>query len=409
MTLDQNHDGTKHTSQAGSPVGRGARVRRSAPAPGGKVPQADQLSDFDFDLPEEFVAQRPAEPRGASKLMVLDRGAASIEHSSFDCLPSYMDEGDCLVLNETRVMPCRLHAVKKRTGGKVELLFVRREADRRWEALVRPSRRVREGDSLIMTGDGVARVLTKVSGASYVLEVEEPFETYLEKWGTMPIPPYIGRESDVVDREDYQTVYARMNGSSAAPTAGLHFTKELLRRLEARGVRIAKVILHVGPGTFKPLAPGPLSAQKLDPEYYEIGPQACRIINSSRGRGGRVFAVGTTTARALETVAGEAREKVLSAPRSEAAKAVGPEAETRNATGAELALVPSRGWTDKFIYPSYRFRAVDALVTNFHLPRSSVLLLACAFAGRELILSAYEEAKRTQYRFYSYGDAMLVT
>jgi S-adenosylmethionine:tRNA ribosyltransferase-isomerase len=217
----------------------------------------------------------------------------------------------------------------------------------------------------------------RIAGASFSVDVPEQFEDYLEKWGEMPIPPYIRRKADDDDRKHYQTVYARVAGSSAAPTAGLHLTREILRKLEARGVGIARLILHVGPGTFRPLTPGKLSSQKLDPEYYEITAEACQVINRVRGRGGRVFAVGTSTARVLETAASD-------------------------------VLVPSKGWTNKFIFPPYEFKKVDALVTNFHLPASSVLLLVCAFAGREFILRAYEEAKREGYRFYSYGDGMLI-
>jgi len=342
----------------------------------------NELEAFEFELPESFIAERPASPRGSSRLMVLDRAALSAEHSLFESFPFFLEEGDCLVVNETRVRPCRIYGTKAETGGEVELLFVRKIEELQWEALAKPARRLREGTIILLSGGASAKITERTSGVSFVLEVPEAFEEYLEKWGEMPIPPYIGRRADHDDKEDYQTVYARVIGSSAAPTAGLHFTKEIFRKLEARGVGIARLTLHVGPGTFRPLAPGKLSSQKLDPEYYEVTADACRIINRVRGRGGRVFAVGTSTARVLETVASLANGR---AP-----------------------LVPSKGWTEKFIYPPYEFKTVDALVTNFHLPGSSVLLLVCAFAGREFILKAYEEAKKEQYRFYSYGDGMLI-
>ena len=350
------------------------------------------LEDFHYDLPQSFIAGRPVSPRDSSRLMVLDRAARSIQHFTFGSLPSFLDEGDCVVLNDTKVMPCRLQAARQETGGKVELLFVRRRGQGLWEALVRPGRKIKQGTELALNGGGRAEFVERVSGSTFLFRVSEPFEEYLESWGEMPIPPYMKREADAEDRDDYQTVYARTAGSCAAPTAGLHFTRETFRKLEARGVEIAKVLLHVGPGTFKPLQPGPIAGQTLDPEYFEVTAETCQVVNRTRGRGGRVFGVGTTTARTLETLAGLAEG-----------------AGSREGTaGTAPGLVPAKGWSEKFIYPPYDFRAVDALITNFHLPGSSVMLLTCAFAGRELILSAYEEAKRTGYRFYSYGDSMLI-
>ncbi len=344
----------------------------------------DELKHYSYELPEDLIASRPISPRSSSRLMVLDRGAKSIEHTAFESLPSFFDEGDCLVLNETRVMPCRLDGARTETGGKQELLFFRKRDELLWEALVRPARRLREGTSISVAGGARVKVVERVSGATFLFEVPEEFESHLEQWGKMPIPPYLRRAPDGEDKKDYQTVYARVPGSSAAPTAGLHFSRETMRKLEARGVSVTKLVLHVGPGTFRPLVAGPLSSQKLDPEYYEITAETCQIVNRTRGRGGRVFAVGTSTARALETVA------------------------ALDENGGGTSLVPLSGWTEKFIYPPYHFRIIDALVTNFHLPASSVLLLVCAFAGRDFVLSAYEEAKERQYRFYSYGDAMLI-
>jgi S-adenosylmethionine:tRNA ribosyltransferase-isomerase len=364
----------------------------------------DELGSFVFDLPESFVARRPVSPRSSSKLMVLDRGAKSVFHSSFESLPSYFDEGDCLVLNETRVLPCRLDGTRTATGGRLELLFVRKSGGALWEALVRPTRRLREGTSISVAGGAEVKVAERVSGATFLFEVPDDFEGYLEKWGKMPIPPYLKRPPDSEDREDYQTVYARVSGSSAAPTAGLHFSGETIRKLEARGVSVTKLVLHVGPGTFKPLIPGSLASQRLDPEYYKITAETCQVINRARGRGGRVFAVGTSTARALESAAEVGKVSVEQGNGSAVQKSAGA------ASGRRIAasLEPQEGWTEKFIYPPYEFRSIDALVTNFHLPASSVLLLVCAFAGREFLLSAYEEAKAKGYRFYSYGDAMLI-
>jgi S-adenosylmethionine:tRNA ribosyltransferase-isomerase len=366
------------------------------------------LEDFQFELSQSLVAKRPLSPRGTSRLMVLDRAAQGIGHSNFDSIASYMEEGDCVVLNETRVMPCRLTGTRADTGGRVELLFVRRRGDSSWEVLVRPARRFKEGAELTLEGGATVHTAGRISGASFLIRAPEPFEEYMEKWGQMPIPPYIKRRADAADREDYQTVYAKTSGSCAAPTAGLHFTNETLRRLAAKGIETARVLLHVGPGTFKPLKPGPIASQSLDLEYFEVSAEACRVVNRARARGGRVFAVGTSTARVLETLVTETPAPVETG----GAEGIGrggkaPSPDTTRRLG-DVSLRPRKGWAGTFIYPPYSFRVVDALITNFHLPGSSVLLLACAFAGREFILSAYEEAKKAGYRFYSYGDSMLI-
>ncbi|MBN1504317.1 MAG: S-adenosylmethionine:tRNA ribosyltransferase-isomerase, partial [Candidatus Eisenbacteria bacterium] len=265
-------------------------------------PPGLSLEDFHYDLPRSFIAKRPVTPRDSSRLMVLDRAAQSIGHLTFGSLPSFLEEGDCVVLNDTRVMPCRLRAVRQETGGHLELLFIRRRSEGLWEALVRPGRRVTQGTRLVMEGGGSAEFVERVSGSTFLFRVEEPLEEYMERWGEMPIPPYMRRQADVDDVDDYQTVYARATGSCAAPTAGLHFTRETFQKLEARGVEIAKVLLHVGPGTFKPLKSGPIAGQTLDPEYFEATAETCQVVNRTRGRGGRVFAVGTSTARTLETL-----------------------------------------------------------------------------------------------------------
>jgi S-adenosylmethionine:tRNA ribosyltransferase-isomerase len=344
--------------------------------------------------------------------MVLDRAAQNIGHFTFASLPSFLDEGDCVVLNDTKVMPCRLQAARQETGGKLELLFVRRRGEGLWEALVKPGRRMKQGTRLVMNGGGSAEFIERVSGSTFLFRVSEPLEEYMESWGEMPIPPYMKRHADAGDRGDYQTVYAKTAGSCAAPTAGLHFTRETFQKLEARGIEISKVLLHVGPGTFKPLKSGPIVGQTLDPEYFEVTAETCQAVNRTRGRGGRVFAVGTTTARTLETLAdlsAGAGENAIGATTPGSGDRLGAGGQSgRGAAESPPSLVPARGWAEKFIYPPYDFKVVDALITNFHLPGSSVMLLTCAFAGRELILSAYEEAKRTGYRFYSYGDSMLI-
>jgi S-adenosylmethionine:tRNA ribosyltransferase-isomerase len=335
--------------------------------------------DFDYDLPPASIAQEPA-PRGESRLLVLDR-QGSDRHARVRDLPRLLRPGDLLVLNDTRVIPARLHG-RSAGGGKMEILLLERLADREWEALVKPGRRARPG-SLIRIEEGLAAEVVdkREDGPShrYRLRFSEPIEPHLDQLGHIPLPPYIHRPDTPEDRERYQTVFARRPGAVAAPTAGLHFTAELLQEIEAAGVETARVTLHVGLGTFKPVAAERVEEHRMESERYEIGEEAAGAVRRARTAGRRIVAVGTTVVRTLES----------------AAKA--GDGEVRAGSGA----------TELFITPGFRFQAVDALLTNFHLPCSTLLMLVSALAGRERVLAAYAEAVREGYRFYSYGDAML--
>jgi S-adenosylmethionine:tRNA ribosyltransferase-isomerase len=350
---------------------------------------ANWLADYDFELPDSLIARHPSEPRDASRLLVLDRGSGARTQAAFRHLPRFLSEGDLLVRNETRVLRARVFTHLARTGRPVEVLFSHPQDDA-WVAMLGPGRRLKPGDRLLTgaagdplpdlvldapLGDGLWR-LRPEGGA---------VETLMERVGHVPLPPYLGREDRPEDRTSYQTVYARMDGAVAAPTAGLHFTRALFSVLAAAGVGVAHVLLHVGPGTFLPVrAPRP-GEHRVLPERYEVPAETVAAFEATRARGGRVVAVGTTTVRALETAAARA-----------------------GASGISSGLLAGSGWTDCTILPGHRFRAIDALVTNFHQPRSSLLLLVAAFAGRERILSAYAEARDAGFRFYSYGDAMLI-
>jgi S-adenosylmethionine:tRNA ribosyltransferase-isomerase len=342
------------------------------------------VSLFDYELPRELIAQEPAEPRDASRLLVLDRARRAWEDRAFVELPELLRPGDCLVANRSRVIPARLLGVTEAAGQPVELLLLRPVEADRWEALVRPGRRCRVGARLVLAGGAAgATVVGEGRAGARVVAIEAPWpvRALLERHGLPPLPPYIDRHDSPKpeDRERYQTVYARDDGSVAAPTAGLHFTPALLARLEARGVAVHYLTLHVGPGTFRPLRTEQVEAHHMDGEPIDIPADTTRAIREARRQGRRVVAVGTTTTRALEwaaTVDGRLRE--------------GP------------------GEADLYIRPGHRFRIVDALITNFHLPRSTLLVLVSAFAGREVVLDAYRHAVANRYRFYSYGDAMLI-
>lgn len=342
------------------------------------------VDDFDYELPEELIAQEPAEPRDASRLMVLERATGRVEHRIFRDLAEILQPGDCLVLNDTRVRPARLTGHRP-GGGRAELLLLRPLREDVWEVLGRPARRLRQGVRLLFGGPGAeeaqleAEVLA--NRGEGLLEVRflyrGDWERLLDELGQVPLPPYIRKP--LRDPERYQTVYAREPGSAAAPTAGLHFTAELLERLRGRGVLQATVTLHVGVDTFRPVLEREVEAHRMHSEFFQLGEQAVETIRRAREQGGRVVAVGTTVVRTLESAA-----------------------------ASDGSLRPGGGWTDLFIYPGYRWRVVDALVTNFHLPRSTLLMLVAAFAGRERILAAYREAVRRRYRFFSFGDAMLI-
>lgn len=343
------------------------------------------LSLFEYQLPPELIAQEPAEPRDASRLLVVDRARGSWHDRRFDELPALLEPGDCLVANRSKVIPARLMGTRESDGQPVELLMLHALAETRWAALVRPGRRCRTGARvLVAAGAARATVVAQGEAGVRILDMEAPWPVreLLERHGLPPLPPYIARYDAPKhdDRERYQTVYARDEGSIAAPTAGLHFTPELIHRLQAVGVPLHHLTLHVGPATFRPLKVARIEAHRMDPEETEIPGDTATAVNRARAEGRRVIAVGTTTTRALEWAAS-------------------PGGRIRSGGGA----------ADPYIYPGYSFKVIDGLITNFHLPRSTLLLLVSAFCGRELLLAAYRHAVAARYRFYSYGDAMLIT
>jgi S-adenosylmethionine:tRNA ribosyltransferase-isomerase len=335
-----------------------------------------RTADFDYDLPESFIAQEPLEPRDAARLMVLHREDGRIEHRIFREIGEYLRPHDVLVLNQTRVLPARLFA-RKESGGRAEILLLRRLDEQSWECLV-GGKGLKAGRRLLLSEALEATILEEKEGALRIVRFSSPLTPeLLFRLGQVPLPPYIHRP--LHDPERYQTVYARQPGSAAAPTAGLHFTPRLLQELQAQGIHLAYVTLHIGLDTFAPVTEDRPTEHKIHTEWCEVDEVAVETIRAARAQGGRVIAVGTTSVRALESAATESGE-----------------------------LQPYRGDTSLFILPGYRFKVVEAMITNFHLPRSTLLMLVSAFAGRERILSAYEEAKRHQYRFYSFGDAMLI-
>jgi len=339
------------------------------------------INEFNYYLPPELIAQEPLPQRDKSRLMVLDRQMNRLEHKYFPDLINYLTPGNVLVFNETKVIPARLYGRKVNGGARVEVLLTKEQrGGLRWEALVRPARRVKVG-SLLTFGNGLltGKVVEETAAGGRIIEFQnkDNFKDSLEKIGLMPLPPYIKKYP--ADPTRYQTVYARLEGSVAAPTAGLHFTPELLTQIKEKGGQVVFVLLHVGLGTFQPVRKKIVSCHQMHSEYFSVGADAAEVINKGRRQGKRIIAVGTTTVRCLETMALESGE-----------------------------VKSGTGWTDLFIYPGYRFKAIDGLVTNFHLPRSTLLLMVSALAGREKILQAYQEAIKQRYRFYSFGDAMLI-
>ena len=336
---------------------------------------------FDFHLPEELIAQTPLEQRDASRLMVLNKETGSVKHHMFHDLLDYVQEGDCLVLNDTRVLPARLFGTKEDTGANIEVLLLKQTQGDTWETLVKPAKRVKEG-TVISFGDGrltaVCKETSDQGGRLLEFNYEGIFYEVLEQLGEMPLPPYIKERLD--DQERYQTVFAREQGSAAAPTAGLHFTEEMLEQLKAKGVHIAFLTLHVGLGTFRPVSVDDLEEHDMHSEFYQVSEGTAALLNSVREKGGRIISVGTTSTRTLETIATEHNGK----------------------------FVASSGWTNIFIFPGYEFKAIDGMITNFHLPKSTLIMLVSALAGRENVISAYEQAVAEKYRFFSFGDAMLI-
>ena len=338
-------------------------------------------SDFYFDLPEELIAQDPLADRSGSRMLMLDKTDGRIEHHIFKEIVDYLRPGDCLVLNNTKVLPARLSGRRENTGGSIEVLLLKRKGDDVWETLVKPGRKAKPG-TRILFGDGClqAEVLDVVEEGNRLIRFsyEGIFEEVLDRLGEMPLPPYITHK--LQDKNRYQTVYARYEGSAAAPTAGLHFTKELLQKIADKGVDIAYVTLHVGLGTFRPVKADNILEHHMHAEYYQVTEEAAEKINRAKASGGRVICVGTTSCRTVESAAGD-----------------------------DGTLKAGCGNTEIFIYPGYRFKVLDCLITNFHLPESTLVMLVSALAGREQVLHAYEEAIRLKYRFFSFGDAMFLT
>ena len=341
-----------------------------------------KTSDFNYDLPKTLIAQSPIENRDQSRLLVLDKENGAITHRHFFDIVSYLNPGDCLVLNDTKVMPARLLGHREKTGAKIEILLLTRKSDDIWEVLVRPGKKALPGD-IIIFGDGIlkAQVLEVAPGGNrYVqFKYEGIFEQVLDVLGEMPLPPYITERLD--DKTRYQTVYAKETGSAAAPTAGLHFTEKVLREISAKGVEIAEITLHVGLGTFRPVKTDDVSTHEMHSEFFNILPEEAEKINSAKRNGGRIIAVGTTSCRTLES---------------------------SSAKSGNGSVTPGNGWTDIFIYPPYQFKCIDALITNFHLPESTLIMLVSALAGKENVLNAYKTAVETEYRFFSFGDCMFI-
>jgi len=336
------------------------------------------LSDFDYLLPEELIAQYPCEPRDHSRLLVLDKNTGTRTHRHFYELPDYLKAGDTLVFNDTKVIPARLIGTKVETGGKVEVFLLNRTSGDEWEVLVKPGKKARPGAIIIFSDELCCEILdtTDFGGRRVRFKFEGVFEEILDKLGQTPLPPYI--KAELADKERYQTVYAREPGSAAAPTAGLHFTTELMDKLSAKGVNLAFVTLHVGLGTFRPVNTEHITNHVMHREYYSVSLEAAQMINKTKAQGGRVIAIGTTAIRTLETATSDG------------------------------VLTAKSGWTEIFIYPGYCFKIVDAAVTNFHLPKSTLLMLISALAGQKNVFTAYQEAVTEHYRFFSFGDAMLI-
>ncbi len=340
-----------------------------------------KTSDFNYDLPEELIAQTPVCPRDSSRLLVYHRNDNTIEHKVFRDVIDYLNPGDVLVVNQTRVIPARLYGVKEGTGGAIEFLLLRRLNLTDWEVILKPGKKAKPGARFVFgEGELKAEILTiaEDGGRTVRFEYEGVFEDVLDRLGQMPLPPYIHEKLE--DKTRYQTVYAKIDGSAAAPTAGLHFTPELMEKVRAKGIEIVPVLLHVGLGTFRPVKEEDVSNHHMHSEYYEVTSEQADRINAARARGGRVVCVGTTSVRTLETVATE-----------------------------DGVVHPGSGFTQIFITPGVKIKAVDALITNFHLPQSTLLMLISALMGREEALSTYEEAVRERYRFFSFGDAMFIT
>ncbi len=341
-----------------------------------------KLAEFNYPLPNKYIAQYPAPRRDQSKLMVVDRKTEKIEHLKFYNIIDYIRKNDLLLMNNTKVFPARLFATKDRTDARVEVFLLRELGNDLWEVMVKPARKVRIGNKLMFTPRVHCDVIDNTVSGGRVVRFEyegEDLYNVIDRIGISPLPPYIERESEKKDKERYQTVYADKRGAVAAPTAGLHFTDGLLKRITKKGIQVEYVTLHIGLGTFRPVQVEDLNRHQMDSEYFEVSPSTAMAINNTRKKRHKIIAVGTSSVRAMETVV---------------------------VSGFQIS--PKRGWTDKFIYPPYDFKMVDALITNFHQPKSTLMMMVAAFAGHGLIMKAYREAKKHDYRFLSYGDAMLI-
>lgn len=339
-----------------------------------------KTSDFYYDLPQELIAQDPLEDRSSSRLLHLSMKDGSVEHRHFTDILDYLKEGDCLVVNDTRVIPARLYGHKEETGALIEILLLKRKENDIWECLVKPGKKARPGAKIVF-GDGILKgeIIDVVEEGNRLIQFqyEGIFEEILDQLGEMPLPPYITHKLE--DKNRYQTVYAKNDGSAAAPTAGLHFTQELLQKVQEKGVKIAHVTLHVGLGTFRPVKVDDVENHHMHSEFYVVEEDQAKLINDTKKQGGRVISVGTTSCRTLES-----------------------------ATGEDGVLRAGSGWTEIFIYPGYQFKMIDGLITNFHLPESTLMMLVSALAGKNRIMAAYEEAVKERYRFFSFGDAMFI-
>ncbi len=350
-----------------------------------------KLSQFSFDLPKKLIAQHPAANRDESRLLVLHRETGKIEHRIFKDIIEYYDDGDVMIFNNTKVFPARMYGQKEKTGAKIEVFLLRElnHEARLWDVLVDPARKIRVGNKLYFSDENdnevlVAEVVDNTTSRGRTIRFlydgpEEDFQRDLYHLGQTPLPKYITRNADDTDRERFQTVFAKEVGAVAAPTAGLHFSRELMKRLEIKGLEFAELTLHVGLGTFRPIEVEDLSKHKMDAEYFKVPANAVDLVNTAKDRGSKICAIGTTTMRAVET-----------------------------SVSAEGYLKPMEGWTNKFIFPPYDFSIANSMVTNFHLPKSSLLIMVCAFGGFEQVMEAYQEAIKEEYRFFSYGDAMLI-
>ncbi|GGB04140.1 tRNA preQ1(34) S-adenosylmethionine ribosyltransferase-isomerase QueA [Macrococcus hajekii] len=338
------------------------------------------VNDFDFELPEELIAQTPLLDRTSSRLMTLNKETGDIHHAHFSDIVDYLETGDTLVLNDTKVMPARLYGVKQETGAKVEMLLLKQLEGNDWEVLIKPAKRVQVG-TVVSFGEGKLQAdckeLLPQGGRIMTLKYTGILQERLEEMGEMPLPPYI--KEQLKDQSRYQTVYAKAMGSAAAPTAGLHFTEALLEKIAAKGVNITYITLHVGLGTFRPVSVDNIEEHDMHSEYYEMSQQTADVLNQTRKKGGRIITVGTTSTRTLETIA-----------------------------SLHDDFIETSGWTDIFIYPGYEFKGIDAMITNFHLPKSTLMMLISSLASRERVLNAYAEAVKERYRFFSFGDAMFI-